>query len=990
MPNTSTAKYDYTLFASVGTTKTYFKLVFQDVAKYWSVINSSSDWFNQNSLTNWNDSSGKAIDVFSDSNYSNVQSYTILPYQNLVSTDFNVGYELQFTAYGTLAGTLAVGSRASGVDTTSNISVTTTAKRFSVPIAPSTRDAQLLIKSTSATSNTYYIRDYAIVPRSYFVNQLEIQNTDGTELQAILRNGSSLQYIKEGQPVKVKTSAYDVSGDLDKLEVQTFIGSVMVKDQFFDLTSFAGNYVTFNQSIDGVIDLNGIGGELTTTSSLKTITYKAILWNTSNQSVSEQFKTVSILQFPYFPNDFKMTAEVLPLADKLGVNPRLKISIKDSVPSNFLGIAFAFFDGSHTITAPNYSETIYAGDLKCTDLTSCTKELTFDEYVWEGAGAYTIQVTALINTEVKNYTDSFTNVKKVVYVTASGYQLVQLIQYMERHQNAFPHTPYQPTEKVPLMLGVVDDGGKDLSNTLAPYFSIIVGDQNYTTKFYPDAFRYDETTGTNIWLWNQYLYDDAGSLLSDGNSVQFNGVLADKRQTQTSGSTFGFANRCTTYPADVVGTGASYVADWWNGLVGSDIFGWKLNKDSNGWIAQFVNLYGSITGSVGLNGCIAYPENVVSFGSISDANITIDSTFDLTAHADNRQALYCGQKYDNNVIIDQMGDEFGCVLLIHEDLQQIDGVRIQMGNENSDYSIVNQNKQYLDFSITSNDIMFSDTSALLRGWFQKGYFGASPTNSPTIEDFVFSAWHDYWTPNLTNEQIKEQYKFTEIIGGNELYSFESDFNNSVYNKAIIFKVSGLSTINIYDYLTAEQRDSFNTKNFLSYASTNNLPIYPKKMRITIYNNAGEEALQVIETTSPLVINKAPSTKQQVMGADGNISIVTTSEILPIHVISTMSSANSTISNRLIAELKFRQIIRANPVNTDSGTNIGGLLGGAIEWGANVLFGKDSQNNPNGIVNNPIGFISNPFNITILFLILGLVLVFTLMARNVSVFFDKNR
>ncbi len=62
-------------------------------------------------------------------------------------------------------------------------------------------------------------------------------------------------------------------------------------------------------------------------------------------------------------------------------------------------------------------------------------------------------------------------------------------------------------------------------------------------------------------------------------------------------------------------------------------------------------------------------------------------------------------------------------------------------------------------------------------------------------------------------------------------------------------------------------------------------------------------------------------KTPIYTSDGNIILTNIDEILPFHVISTMSSANSTKNDRLIADLQFRQIIKAHPVNN------GGLVGG---------------------------------------------------------------
>jgi hypothetical protein len=287
--------------------------------------------------------------------------------------------------------------------------------------------------------------------------------------------------------------------------------------------------------------------------------------------------------------------------------------------------------------------------------------------------------------------------------------------------------------------------------------------------------------------------------------------------------------------------------------------------------------------------------------------------------------------------------------------------------------------------------MFSDTQALLRGWFHKGYFGASPTGSPTVQDFVYSVWKS-WYPNLTNEQIASRYKFTELLGGgtrqindvNTVYDFKTDFNSNVYNKAIFFKVSGLSVINAYDYLSADQRNSFNTSNFLSYARENNLSVSPKKMTITLYNNSSSKPMKIIESTSPLVINYAPTTATQYIDSNGVVTIRNLPQVLPLNLISTMYSANSTISSRLIANLQFLQIIKANPYKPagDGGAIIPSILEGV----ADALVGTDDAGNPAGLINAPQVFVVK--NILPLIALLFLIIIGALVLKSVAPYFKK--
>jgi hypothetical protein len=893
-----------------------------------------------------------------------------------------VGYILQFTAYATTNGTLKVGYRpyntTGGSDVTSDVPVTTTPTRYSVAISPAARDSSLIIKSLNSTSNTFYIRDYSIVPRSYFLNQLEILNPDYTTLNPILRNGVSTKYVLEGQQVRIRTSAYDTQGNLTQLELITYIDGVQVKSQLFNLTSTTGNLFNFNQLIEGAIDLNGIGGDINTLSPLRSITYKAVLKNSSNQSVSEQYSTASILQYPYFPNDLKMTLEVP--NTKQGTNPIIQFSIKQKTPSNLIGFDVALYDTTHTQTSPNYYERILFKDLQCTDTTNCTVQIVLDKYVWENTGVSTnfvVGVTALLSTENKNYIDPYANIYKSVLVTPASYKSGQLFQYYERRNASPPQIPYKPTEKVPLVLGMVDDTRNDLTNKVFPYFTLskddtndLVIDEDFYNKYYPDASRYDAETGATYWLWNQYFTDDTGNLFNDGDNVYIHAVAIDQSQTQNQNQQIGFSPRCVKYPFD----STIPLSNFLKGSI--NFFGYKLNYDFN----PTYNLVGANFGTLGLNGCSVYPDSIVQW----DGNAINFSTSTVPS-ANQGHNIYCGQTYDNNTIIDNLGDEFSCIAFIKEDEEQIDGLNIKIGNENSDYSVLNDSiKQYISFSIPQTDIMFTDLSSLIQNW--------SSTGSPDDQQ---NAWDilKRWTNDLhlgqsimTLNDINSTYglKWSAAIGNDTNFSLYRNFNSNQFNKVILFKVSGLNVINAYDYLTPEQRYSFNYKNFLSYAAEKNLPINPNKVKITLYNNSNNP-FKVIETKSQLVINQTPTAPQKVLDSNRRYTTTTLPAILGIQLISDLSSASQTKNQRLMANMQFKKIITAED---KTATSQGNPVPDFANWVKDTLNGKDENGKPDGLFNAPIRFITNPLNVTVIIILLGLLFLISLTMRNIAPIFNK--
>jgi hypothetical protein len=971
------SQYIYSFHDSLSSSQVkYYKLVFQPTARYWETINSSSDWVNQNPPTQWQDSSGKKYDIFSDSNYTNVQSYTSVPFQNLVSSTLTVGYELQFTAYATTTGTLKVGYRTpnSPSDSTSDITVTSNPTRFSIPIAPATRDAVLLIKSVSTTSNTYYITDYAIVPRSYWVGQLEITNSDNTPLQAILQSGSSYPYVVEGDPVKLKLSAYDTSGTLGSLVIQTLLGGTVVKTQTIPINNtVAGTNYSWNQQIDGVIDLNGLGGQVTSVTNLRDITYKAILYDSNNNAVSEEYKVIKLVQYPYFPNDLKMSFSVLNA--KLGTNPKIEWSIQQKIPENFLGFDFAVYDSSHSVTAPNYYKRIYATDLGCATLLNCTKQLAFDDWVFEGSQdtTYFVTVTALLNTENKNFSDSYANVSQQVLVSASGYDLAQLKQYYERYKQFGISRPYKSTEQIPLVFAMSDDQLKDLTGSVAPYFTLVTdnaGDENFgnvwNTPYFPVAYSFDQTSGINYWMWDTYLFDDYGAAFANGTNVKFDVKAFDSRSTNTDinhSYDFALTSRCILYS-----NGQAY-PDSNDLLVNVE----SLFSKGNTYINQFFQTLG-----YGILGCLTTPAPVVHGGDANEIFLTIDNNYTPSANAG--QSVYCAQKYDNNVLMDQLGDSFSCISFLKDDEVGIDGLHLMIGNNNSDYSISNENKQFLDFVIPKNDILFSDLGQLIVNWNSTNSIGDLHTAQDVVSHFI----HDTFDPSLTPDQIRQQYHFTKGIGEDLNFPIQADFNAGNWNKVIFFTVSGISVVNMRDYLTSDQLVQIRPSQFLSYANANNLNPNIKKATITIYNNSSDP-YKTFTVLSALVINNPPTQPRQVLTPDGNIVLTSIPDTLNFQLISDLQTKNQTVTKRLVANLAFNAIIKANPLGSSNNT----LSVGAISKGINdILFGKDDQGNANGLLNNPVGFAVS--NILFLIALLFLIIIGALVAKSIAPFVNKTK
>lgn len=935
--NASTDTYDYSFSNSAvaGTTQ-YYKLVFQPLPIFWEVLKDSVDWANYNSPTSFSQSSGNHFyDLFADSNLSNIQSFTYKPYPQLTSTDLSAGFYVEFTGYASVASSLKVGYRVGSIDTVSGtVSLTTSPHRFAVFVQPNSNSAQILIKSISNTSANVYLSDYAIVPASYFVDRLDLVQALGGSLQSIVRDGVTYQYVKEGIGFKANTRFYNFNGELSSLVTTVSVSGVNVKTYSYDLSDYTQNgTISLSNLLDGVVDFNSqsqrIVGNNLVLDPLPDLIVTNTLINSAGESVAEQSQTVKLVQYPYSSGDIALNVYLL--NRKVAESPSFSLNLIQAYPQSFVGLKFFIFDSSHDSNNPNYSETIYAGELGCVNKMYCQKNITIDKWSFPEATTYTVVVALLLTTEPQNLDNPLTKFENTILATFTNFETGRVLQVFERRGdiNAL-HGEYNQSEEIPLVFQARNDKLENMQNQYAVNLSVRWLDVNFgahdiSVPFYPQKFVYDSVTGYNYWFFNQVLHDDAGDLLPDG-SIVYTRANVTPIRGQGQVSYFGYTLKCTTYPSDF--SDGSFLMNW-IGLIGDSTFG-----------------------CTGISPALNPMTDANSFvGDIVAQNTAYISATYVPVSNQN-ESVFCWNADVNVTYAPDIGNSFMCGVLYKKSEAQIDRFDVMLGNQYSDYSKTGDNAQFIKFSIPAEQVIFNDLAMMKNAL----VLTHNTQGIHTYGDF-FSAVIDRLLPDW---RIRGNINSANFPFLPPTFSFGADvnlaeeLNPNVYDGAFVFRVNGVKVVNQYDYIKEfPELETVDPKEFRTFASANGLSVPIKQTAISLFSSDLSN-LQNFKVNSPLVIFEAP--RNSIKSVDGNsVAISNPPTSLKFDFIVDMFSNNLTQSYRAIVPLYLSYVV-----------------GSGTPFNFNTWL-PDLWNGDNGLSTNPIGFATSNwffFFVLMVMIILG--------------------
>ncbi len=865
----SSSRYGYSITDDLTiSTKKYYKMIYRDVADYWETITNASDWVKVSPVGIFNDYSlNQDWDLFNDSNYSNILAYTINNYPDLTSSDLSTGFEFQFNAYASDATIIKVGYRLNGVNTTLDVPITTSQVRYSVPVDPSSNDAVLVIYSNDVNSKNVFVTDYSIIPNAYFTRRLELKKEDGSDLTAMLLSGESQIVIQENSKYQLLTQAYDKTGNLNKLKVDVLLGSTIVKTYEIDLSKATedNKKFSFNELLDGVIDLNGYYGNPT---DFRDITFKATLIDDQDNEVEEQFQTIKLLQYPFFDDD--ISVQVAPLTNKVGEHPEFQLKLNQKEAQAFLGVRVRLYDEGSSLASPDYEEYIYNSELNCDNY--CLKRIVLDQFVYESESAYKATFSILLNTEYESDDNPLTTITTAYYVSYKEYETARILQVMERADST-----YRNDEKIELVLQIRDVPFIDLKERTGVYLTIDecsgssgVCDSNGTTKFFPQFQYYDPATGYNYFYFNSLFYKDDGSLLDDGDYIRFQSHIADKY----------YSHEAVSLPDATL---ASKCADIEFLDIGSFLYNFFL---------------GDITG------CVSPADAIVEIGDAAELRLLIDEDHVLTG--DPTQSMVClspdNESYENTLQQDLL-----CAIILKKSQKSIDVFDVLIGNEYSDYTKEGLQKQFLEFSIPAEDIIFNDPFMMQQAL--RSEYSTDEIN--TIGEFLLYGFDNLFS-GIANPLIEAPTILTDtgiIKNLNWDFNFDNAFDPNFVTGLFFLKVEGLQVINQYDYIDeVEGVDVLKPVDFREFMVRENRNVFVPQTMINVFAS-DMKLVEKFKVDSPLIIYAKPSPKQiNFESIDENTPSNTQTEILKFDFIVDMVFNSGRDVSRVHLPMTLSQII----------------------------------------------------------------------------------
>lgn len=820
--------------------KTYYSIRYQPPVKYWNEIKNSSEWFNQLEPTE-SDWLGRTHDVFSISTFSDARSYMIENLPSLVNNDSNV-FSFQFTAWADSPISLSIGTRDNNVDNfQETIIVSTKVQRFNVNVYAASYDSQLIFQTDANVSQDLHILDYALIEKNYFTGRLRIFQSDGTELPVTIVSGQSQNYLQEGLSFLVKTKAFDRLGDLNYLKVTAFLDSntTAAKSYFFTLDSSALQSFDFSEMLEPVIDLNGTFFSPTTP---RTLFVQAQLINDSGEIVSEQSQSVKFLQFPNFSNDFSLNAIMLPT--QTGGFPVFDISIRNKSVSSLLGLKFNIWrEGTQSRTNPDYTETIYNGsDFTCN--AQCSFRLTLNQYVFPTSGTYRIEVLALLNTENENYQNPFTLVFRHYIVSFKTFETARILEIIERNQGA--PSEYKNTEPIGLVLQLRTGTGENLNNELRVKMRIsdcnaatgATGCNLQETEFYPNSFSFDPTTKYNYFFFRDYLINDDGSLLYDGNYYRFTAIVQDAKGEYSGDVNVLLTGKCNTYSSD-------FFANALNSL------GYLLSDGCN----------------VDQNSIVTTTDN-----NAQEKRILVNNAVSLSAPT--IEAAFCLNTDRNNLYVDAFQQELLCGAWYKISNMNVDKIKFTIANHYSDFSETGNDAQYLQVEVPFEIIQLNDMP-LLKSELETKF----DTQINTVGDAMYYGFNELFTGivnplgEITGLKANDYDSPGLIDNVGFDVNFQRPFDPTYVSGLVFFKVKGVSVVNQNDYVASYPELSGQSPTlFRQWAKQKGISVPNGSVQVVVYGS-DLQPLQTYFVPTGLIINEEPSQKRQIQNSDLNSSTI---------------------------------------------------------------------------------------------------------------------
>ncbi len=829
----------------------FYKLTYRLPYKHFFSIKDSPEW-SENLQPNVTDNNTFAVDEYSISNFSNIRSFLIQQVPDIFE-DETFAFELQVTAHTDINGTVLLGGQTVlGADNVTGVILTSEPKRFSFTIDATDFESQALLKTASGISARVFLTDYAIVARGFFTKRLKLRQANNDPLNVFLQNSLSTRYLQEGRQFRLDTEAYDREGTLRVLEVKAFLDGTstvnnLVKTSTFDIeTVLIGNVTSeldeesvfsFTELFPAIIDLNGNAENPIPP---RTLTVQARITDTNGTTVAVQSRTVTFLQYPFFPDDLRMN--FFPTEKRLGKNPSGLLEVFVSDPNTLRGFDFRIFSDGNTVSAPNHRDRIF----KDTDFTCngslCNIQIKFDEFVFEDTNLTTITTFALLNTEFLDEDNRLTRVDRRIFVTPIEFETAKIYQQVHRTDRT-----YRNNEEISLILVLRDSESTSLRNKLDITLSIrecdLATGENctpQTIKYQPTGFVYDDKFNYNYYFFRHLYVLDNGSLLQDGKFYDFRATVADRTGTRTTVIPV-LADKCKN-----------------NDISIGNFFAGGLS---------FLLEFGKVVSPI-ISGCQTVQENIVTTATNNDQEVRLLIDEDHVLTNPTQELFFCIAPDSNNVISRPLEQDVLCATWYTTGEKPIDDFRLRITNSFSDLSIDGASKQYKEFNIPFEVIAINDIQLL-----KQELLVDQTTTIDTVGDFFYETLNNIARDYLNIAGLQDKANF---IAGNGILTnigadldFSKAFSPANITGAVFYRIKGVPVTNVQDFKfdtrLDDQFESVDRRQFLNFLATKNISIPQTESTLEVIVSDLTVPIVFKDNEGSLIIDEV-STNQQVNSA----------------------------------------------------------------------------------------------------------------------------
>lgn len=738
---------------------------------------------------------GRDVDIFNLSAFnslfidSKLENGFPIPQNDIYESRYNI----MFTAWADQNVNITIDG------TTRTISTTPTTYQFNV-------DGDFNISSTlPSTLIKLYIEAFSLSERAFFADTLKAVQEDYRPLNVILDGNNARQVIEEGQNFRVLTSLYEKgieeNQDLNAYRVQVFLNTYGDANKVFEKLVEIDEEDFLNEITIDVDEL--VEGIITTTGNVPLLAPLRIqveacglhlIINAGEPTcyAVQEIQDIVLRQFPY--SNSQLLIQLITQDFFVGEKPSGTVYLETDFDEAIEYVVLSIYEQGESATSSDWNQTFFKGqDFECfADF--CQFDFEAEDWVFEKAVDYYIQVTVKVTTEELDFDNDLLN--KTFFLEA--FQIGFKQKYLNLYNQSRSARIFLDYEKIPLVLNIQDNlnlPSRDDLNVFIQIWGLGTGDFNsggdakvtfQATKWNWDYYYYDVNKGINRYAWAQRLHEISGAF----ENLHFYRLFV-RIQDESK-------KRETIIPITLSNTANS------TGGYTSDTNAFQNANEVSIKIDNGVSLDAPVLDQNGLDSLICVDGQT----SAADKLLGVDSA----SKAAGIVGVIAGFATVNPVIfnfglglifsssVTSTLDNKACTVQWVDKAHYVDNIRVYVYNDYSDLTEQDEKyKQYMNFTIPESTLIFNEGLVSFNE-----YVKIAPSNCQT----TYGANTFGLFVCVANSFLSGQFSELIINGRNaaDFLTKGRDINAVLtinpQTKFVQFEVSNLVPINVIDFETA--------------------------------------------------------------------------------------------------------------------------------------------------------------------------------------------